>query len=52
MYRYALGGKRYTFDDETPTLEESGLFDDARSITVYDEVPEEDRAPDYPPPDL
>ncbi|HEY7071021.1 MAG TPA: hypothetical protein VH479_12940 [Acidimicrobiales bacterium] len=52
MYRYALGGKRYTFDDDVPTLEESGLFDDARSITVYDEVPEEDRAPDYPPPDL
>ena len=52
MDRYALGGKRYTFDEETPTLEDSGLFDDASSITVYDEVPEEDRVPDYPPPDL
>ena len=51
MYRYANGGERYTFD-ESPSLEEVGLFDVERSVTVYEEIPEEDRLPEYPPPDL
>ena len=43
--------ERYTFD-ESPSLEEVGLFDVERSVTVYEEIPEEDRLPEYPPPDL
>ncbi|MBN2621862.1 MAG: hypothetical protein JXA83_00780 [Acidimicrobiales bacterium] len=50
MYRYANGGERYTIGDLPTSLEEAGLFDVDASVTVYDEVPEEDRAPDYPPP--
>jgi hypothetical protein len=49
MYRYANGGQRYSYEDQ-PSAEEIGLFDVERSITVYDELPEEDRLPDYPPP--
>ena len=29
---------------------ESGLFDVGSSVTVHDELPEEDRVTDYPPP--
>jgi hypothetical protein len=50
MYRYANGGQRYSYEDQ-PSPEEIGLFDVERSITVYDELPEEDRLPDYPPPE-
>ncbi|HEX6425016.1 MAG TPA: ABC transporter substrate-binding protein [Acidimicrobiales bacterium] len=50
MYRYANGGQRYTIGNLPTSLEEAGLFDVEASVTVYDEVPEEDRAPDYPPP--
>ena len=50
MYRYADGGRRYTPGDAPRSLEEAGLFDVEASETIYDEVPEEDRAPDYPPP--
>jgi hypothetical protein len=50
MYRYANGGQRYSYEDQ-PSAEEIGLFDVERSITVYDELPEEDRLPDYPPPE-
>jgi len=49
MYRYANGGERYTIGN-MPTFEETGLFDVESSVTVYDEVPEGDRPPDYPPP--
>jgi hypothetical protein len=49
MYRYANGGARFTAE-ERPELDEVGLFDVATSVTVYDELPEEDQVPDYPPP--
>jgi hypothetical protein len=51
MYRYANGGQRYTHSDD-PTLEDVGLFDVERSVTLYDTIPPEDQVPDYPPPDL
>jgi hypothetical protein len=50
MYRYANGGQRYTIGNLPESLEEAGLFDVESSVTVFDEVPEEDRTPDYPPP--
>jgi hypothetical protein len=50
MYRYANGGERYTIGNLPTSLEEAGLFDVESSVTVFDEVPAEDRAPDYPPP--
>jgi hypothetical protein len=50
MYRYANGGERYTIGNMPTSIEETGLFDVESSVTVYDEVPEGDRAPDYPPP--
>jgi hypothetical protein len=50
MYRYADGGRRYTPRDAPRSLEDAGLFDVEASETIYDDVPEEDRAPDYPPP--
>lgn len=52
MYRYANGGERYTLGEFPESLEEAGLFDLESSVTVYDEVPEEDQVPDYPPPEL
>jgi hypothetical protein len=51
MYRYARGGERFTYGEGPETLEESGLFDVESSVTMYDEIPEEDRVPDYPPPE-
>jgi hypothetical protein len=50
MYRYANGGERYTIGNMPTSIEETGLFDVESSVTVYDEVPEGDRPPDYPPP--
>jgi hypothetical protein len=50
MYRYANGGERFTAE-ERPDPDEIGLFDAASSVTVYDELPEEDQVPDYPPPE-
>ena len=52
MYRYANGGERYTIGNLPGSPEEAGLFDVGSSVMVYDEVPEEDQVPDYPPPDL
>ncbi|HEY8526648.1 MAG TPA: hypothetical protein VIL48_16890 [Acidimicrobiales bacterium] len=52
MYRYANGGERYTLGNLPESFEEAGLFDEESSVTVYDELPEEDRPPEYPPPDL
>ena len=52
MYRYANGGERYTLGNFPESPEEAGLFDVESSVTVYDELPEEDQVPDYPPPDL
>jgi hypothetical protein len=50
MYRYAKGGERFTFGEGPATIEDSGLFDVESSVTVYDEIPEDDQVPDYPPP--
>ena len=50
MYRYAKGGQRYTIGNLPTSIEEAGLFDVDASVTVYDEVPDEDTTPDYPPP--
>ncbi len=50
MYRYANGGERFTYGNRPDDPDEVGLFDVERSVTVYDEVPEDDRVPDYPPP--
>jgi hypothetical protein len=52
MYRYANGGQRYTLGNLPTSIEEAGLFDVESSVTVYDELPEDDQVPDYPPPDL
>jgi len=52
MYRYANGGERFLPSDRPRSLEDAGLFDVESSVTVFDEVPEEDRTPDYPPPEI
>jgi hypothetical protein len=52
MYRYANGGQRYTIGNFPSSPESAGLFDDAASVTVYDELPDDDQVPDYPPPNL
>jgi hypothetical protein len=52
MYRYANGGERYTIGNLPSSVEEAGLFDVDSSVTVYEQLPEEDQTPDYPPPDL
>lgn len=52
MYRYADMGKRYTLGNLPTSFEEAGLFDVDNSVTVFDQVPEDDTTPDYPPPDL
>jgi hypothetical protein len=49
MYRYALGGRRYKLG-ELPSKAEGGVFEVASSVTVYDELPPGDEAPDYPSP--
>jgi hypothetical protein len=50
MYRYANGGRRFTMENRPTSPDEVGLFDVERSVTTYDEIPEEDQVPDYPPP--
>lgn len=50
MYRYANGGERFTTGELPGSVDEAGLFDDEASVTVYDEVPEEDTTADYDPP--
>jgi hypothetical protein len=51
LYRYANGGQRYRLGELPDTIEEAGLFDNASSVTIFDEVPAEDDTPDYPPPE-
>jgi hypothetical protein len=50
LYRYANGGQRYTLGNFPDSLEEAGLFDNASSVTIFDQVPAEDETPDYPLP--
>jgi ABC-type branched-subunit amino acid transport system substrate-binding protein len=52
MYRYANGGERYTIGHFPTSTDDAGLFDEDSSVTVYDDLPEVDVPPDYPPPDL
>jgi hypothetical protein len=52
MYRYAHHGQRHSIGILPESFEEAGLFDEDSSITVFDEIPDEDQTPDYPPPDL
>jgi hypothetical protein len=51
LYRYANGAQRYTLGEFPDTVEAAGLFDDASSVTIFEEVPAEDDTPDYPPPE-
>jgi hypothetical protein len=51
LYRFANGGERYTIGDFPDSPEEAGLFDEASSLTIVDELPPEAEF-DYPSPDL
>jgi hypothetical protein len=51
-YRFANGGARYGPGELPDSLEAAGLFDMGSSVVEYDELPDEDRVPDYPPPEL
>jgi hypothetical protein len=48
MWRYANGGRRY-LPGEMPA-EEPDAFVEEGSVTLFAEIPPEDRPPDYPPP--
>jgi hypothetical protein len=50
LYRYANNGQRYTVGNFPDTVEDAGLFDNASSVTIFDQVPPEDDTPDYPLP--
>jgi hypothetical protein len=52
MYRFADGGRRYALGELPESIDESGLFDAGTSAIELEELPEEDQAPDYPPPSL
>jgi len=47
MYRYALDGRRY-LPGHWPA--DVGLFDTARSVTLYTSLPPGSRPPSYPSP--
>jgi hypothetical protein len=49
MYRFANGGERYTLGNFPEDAEEAGLFDEANSAIIVDELPPEADL-DYPPP--
>jgi hypothetical protein len=49
MYRFADGGKRYTPGHFPKTADEAGLFDEGKSLTIYDRAAPEEKF-DYPPP--
>ena len=48
MWRYADGGRRYLPGEMTG--EELAAFDEDGAITIVEEVPPQERPPDYPPP--
>jgi hypothetical protein len=50
LYRYADGGQRYKLGEFPDSFEAAGLFDDASSVTIFDQVPPDDTTPDYPRP--
>lgn len=47
MYRYVEGGKRYLAGEITDELR---VFDPARTVTIYTEIPAAETPPDAPPP--
>ena len=47
MMRYVAGGKRYLPGEWDDT---GVLFDPADTVTIFDEAPEDERAPEYPSP--
>ena len=47
MYRYVAGGLRHLADEWEGDLE---VFDEAGAITVIEEIPADERPPDYPAP--
>ena len=49
LYRYANEGQRYSVG-EFPSETESGLHDDASSVTIFETLPPADTYPDYPAP--
>lgn len=49
LYRYSNGGARYTIDD-WPSAADSGLYDEASSVTLFETRPAGDEVPDYPSP--
>ncbi|MGH9248271.1 MAG: hypothetical protein ACRD0W_01950, partial [Acidimicrobiales bacterium] len=51
LYRYANGGQRYTLGEFPDSVEEARLFDVESSVTIFDQVPQEDDTPDYPVPE-
>ena len=51
LYRFANGGERYTLGNFPESAEDAGLFVDADSLTIVDELPPEAEF-DYPAPDL
>jgi hypothetical protein len=51
MYRFANEGQRYRSGEIPDSPDEAGLFDTGSSVLEYTELPEQDRTPDYPPPD-
>jgi hypothetical protein len=50
LYRYALGGRRYLPGQWPKQLSQLGLFDVARSVTVYRALPPGGQPPSYPSP--
>jgi len=48
MWRYAANGARLQLG-EVPAVDEDLIFGEEGYVTILEEVPEEDRTPDYPP---
>ena len=48
MWQYAAGGTRLQLG-EVPEVDDSVLFGKDGAVAILDEVPEQDRVPDYPP---
>ena len=49
LYRYVDGGRRYL--PGTLEIGDVDLFDEEGTVLGFDEIPEEDRAPEYPSPE-
>jgi hypothetical protein len=49
LYRYANGAKRYTLG-HFPSKAQGGLYDTAKSVTIFQQLPPAAARPDYPSP--